>query len=226
MTRWIHHIYLKDQDWVEYEPSIDVSWSWRRICKVRDKLASAFTANYAGMLDSYSVKRSYSWFQPDGGRVPWYSLVWNRIVCPKHAFLCWMSVHGRLFTKSRQKKVGGLTDLECYMCGCEYSKKCTGAVNEWIEGRLVNWNNWEDLTKIRGVSMLTRQIYFATYAALIHHIWEARNICRLFQYVRSPNVVLREIQFELKTRVRFLLCNLKYNNYCNILFRIWDNFEK
>ncbi|KAK9671860.1 hypothetical protein RND81_12G059300 [Saponaria officinalis] len=37
-VKWVHHIYLRGQEWADYKPRQNCSWSWRRICKGKDLL--------------------------------------------------------------------------------------------------------------------------------------------------------------------------------------------
>ncbi|XP_074301052.1 uncharacterized protein LOC141632401 [Silene latifolia] len=38
-VKWVHQVYLKGDDWNDYNPNEDVSWGWKVICRTKTKLA-------------------------------------------------------------------------------------------------------------------------------------------------------------------------------------------
>ncbi|XP_074265731.1 uncharacterized protein LOC141588176 [Silene latifolia] len=41
-VQWVHHIYMKDVPWSLYKPKHDAPWTWKTICKVKDKFIAGF----------------------------------------------------------------------------------------------------------------------------------------------------------------------------------------
>lgn len=67
----------------------------------------------------YTVAEGYSWLLPDAIKVPWRYWVWNRLSIPKHAFISWLVMWGRLKTKQKLFQIGVSTDDACAICGMQ-----------------------------------------------------------------------------------------------------------
>ncbi|KAK9667989.1 hypothetical protein RND81_13G026700 [Saponaria officinalis] len=196
-----------DKLWVQW-PSTETSWSWRRISGIwgPDQL-------------EYTIDRGYQWFHPNGATVAWSGLIWTSIVVPEHSFVCWLAMWGRLYTGARQQRLGISHEVECYMCGhdfedndhlffnCCVSNKCLRLVIQWLDIQ-ADWHDWKRLMRSRRITMFQRMVCFRAFCALVHHIWDVRNKCRLFHYVLSPKYVLNCIKWELKCRVGLVLGKL------------------
>ncbi|XP_074277345.1 uncharacterized protein LOC141600981 [Silene latifolia] len=77
-VRWINHVYIKGAAWPSYSPKPDVAWSWKTICKIKNKFSLGFnagvwTANPAG----YSVSSGYHCIRQHYPMVTWYKYIWN-----------------------------------------------------------------------------------------------------------------------------------------------------
>ncbi|XP_074277300.1 uncharacterized protein LOC141600943 [Silene latifolia] len=60
--RWVDHVYMKGKDWQEYTPTANSSWTWRKICQVRDILKSGFqNGQWNDNKGVYSVSSGYKW---------------------------------------------------------------------------------------------------------------------------------------------------------------------
>ncbi|KAL2922743.1 LINE-1 reverse transcriptase-like protein [Bienertia sinuspersici] len=117
-VKWIDHVYLKGKDWKNYAPSSNVSWYWRQLTHIKDK----FRAGYGGnkwLFDKkgYSATNGYNWLRQDQEEVVWDKWVWNRLNIPKHSFLCWVIMWGRIQTRDRLIKMGLQVDQSCPNCG-------------------------------------------------------------------------------------------------------------
>ncbi|KAK9713792.1 hypothetical protein RND81_06G051700 [Saponaria officinalis] len=92
---------------------------------------------------------------------------------------------------------------------CPFSRMCMELVQRWLGRPMHEDLIWYNLERLRGGSMLARLVLFTAYSALTHHVWEARNICRLQNYVRSPVSIVSELKFEIKVRIASLNCTWK-----------------
>ncbi|XP_074315488.1 uncharacterized protein LOC141651687 [Silene latifolia] len=142
--KWVNHIYIKGQDWLTYTPPIHSSWSWRMICKTKDKMKDSFCTGFWNEQNIYSAAKGYTWLQGSQIKVPWYPLIWNKVNSPKHAFIGWLAVQQNLMTKDRLLKYGIITDGRCDLClnhiethqhilyECVFSAMCWSALKTWV----------------------------------------------------------------------------------------------
>lgn len=107
--------------------------------------------------------------------LPTTELIWNRIALPKHRFILWLVVRGRLLTKERLVRMGISCDNNtCVLCDgnwqkdvthifskCYWLKRVCDAIQTWIELRVqnrcvdgallqikVNCNRWKPCTEL------------------------------------------------------------------------------
>ncbi|XP_074314393.1 uncharacterized protein LOC141649604 [Silene latifolia] len=115
--RWVNHMYIKGQSWLDYSPSVNTSWTWRKICQVKDIFKPAYSNGKWGTnVGVYNVAAGYSWLQGSIPKVPWYPIIWNRLNLPKHSLIGWLAIQSRLLTKDRLVRFGIITDGACDMC--------------------------------------------------------------------------------------------------------------
>lgn len=44
-VKWVHVVYIKEQDWWNYSPKRSAGWAWRRLCAFKDQLKEGFEQN-------------------------------------------------------------------------------------------------------------------------------------------------------------------------------------
>ncbi|XP_074266952.1 uncharacterized protein LOC141590247 [Silene latifolia] len=209
-VKWVNHIYIKHQDWWEYQAPCYSSWSWRQLCKVKSKLSPGFTA---GMWPCYTARDGYQWLLGQPQKVQWFSYVWNRVALPKVTFINWLFINHRPLIKDRMGRFGMLTDGLCFLCGnadesrahrffyCGFSRRCLHLVQLWLpapwQPNVVEW-----LIQWRCRSLLKKQVLMAVIAGLIYLIWNSRNISRVEHKVSRPECVLKKLQSLTALRAR------------------------
>ncbi|XP_074305092.1 uncharacterized protein LOC141640029 [Silene latifolia] len=58
--RWISNVYLKEQDWQSYSPPADSPWTWKSVCKIKDKLKDGFGENcWLPDENGYTLRNGY-----------------------------------------------------------------------------------------------------------------------------------------------------------------------
>ena len=114
--KWIHSVYIKDRDWWNYNPPKDVSWYWKRICGVKDIMASVYTRNEFYNFSIFSVNKAYMKMQGEARTWRWSDCIWNRLSIPKHCFCTWLAAKQRLKTRDTLTKQGICTDDRCLFC--------------------------------------------------------------------------------------------------------------
>ncbi|XP_074300984.1 uncharacterized protein LOC141632329 [Silene latifolia] len=133
----VDHVYMKGRDWQEYTPTTNSSWTWRKICQVKDIMKAGYVnGNWSANNGVYSVSSGYKWLLGQQNKVPWLSLVWNKTSIPKHSFIGWLAIQERLLTKDRLLKFGVISDGLCFLYhhylethqhllyDCHFSQQC------------------------------------------------------------------------------------------------------
>ncbi|XP_074265589.1 uncharacterized protein LOC141588030 [Silene latifolia] len=119
-VHWVHNNYLKGREWMEYSPTMNSSWIWRRICKVKEEMAAGYTdGKWEIQQDGYTSAGCYNWFKGNWPCVTWYKVIWNGWAIPKHQFLGWLIAHEALNTVARLKSFGMDIEDKCYLCGVD-----------------------------------------------------------------------------------------------------------
>ncbi|XP_074291816.1 uncharacterized protein LOC141618621 [Silene latifolia] len=72
-VKWVHSIYIKQSTWSDYEPTLNTSWSWRRICAVQNQLKPwLFEDQWRQTNCEYTAQVGYNWLVDDGIDFTWY----------------------------------------------------------------------------------------------------------------------------------------------------------
>lgn len=63
-VKWINHIYLKGKDWKSYVPGSNVSWYWRKLCKVKDTFRAGYSQDrWSFNRKGYIAAGAYKWLR-------------------------------------------------------------------------------------------------------------------------------------------------------------------
>ncbi|XP_048489902.1 uncharacterized protein LOC125491869 [Beta vulgaris subsp. vulgaris] len=216
--KWVHCIYIKNENWWTYVAPSSASWSWKVICKMKDKMKVAYHNNLwmDGSRD-YTVKEGYNWLRGDQDTVWWKHWVWNPINIPKHSFIAWLTMLGRLRTREKLQQAGICQDASCLLCQqgqdscshlffqCQFSQEVCRGIMNWLHLRMSaqesiynHWRKWG--RKFR--SKVQQQVAYASLAASVYHIWRAINNSLWEAAVWRPAVVIKKIQLDICIRVK------------------------
>lgn len=134
--KWINSVYLKNSSWWTYTPPLSASWYWEKVCNVKERLKLLYTEQEMRQMTSYSVKAVYEKLCIEFTDVQWDVVVWNRLSVPRHRFIMWLVVQGRLQTTARLARCGISSYDLCQSCAygpethqhlfftCPYSEAC------------------------------------------------------------------------------------------------------
>ncbi|XP_074270200.1 uncharacterized protein LOC141593145 [Silene latifolia] len=135
-VRWVHAIYIKNGNWMDYEPGSGSSWAWRKICQVKH-LMKPYLLSITD-LKHYTIKAGYQWLKPDVNLVSWYPWMLNKWLIPRQSFIIWLISHQKLLTQVRLVRMQIISENNCFLCGmqeenlnhlfldCPFSRKCSG----------------------------------------------------------------------------------------------------
>ncbi|XP_074289275.1 uncharacterized protein LOC141614429 [Silene latifolia] len=199
--------------WKEYEPSINSSWAWRKICQVKTIFHQLFYGNVGQLKGQYTIKQGYNFIRPDIEKVRWAALVTVRWMLPRHRFCMWLIAQERLLTQDRLKKMQIIPDNLCFLCGlgeedhehlffrCEYSRKCRDLVHRWCPFQVPAEHCCDWWVKWRSRCLARKKVIAVVLAALMNNIWWCRNKCRVDMILFRPESLVRQIHNEVRLRL-------------------------
>jgi len=132
------------------------------------------------------LAHAYDFFRPVGSTVSWSQVVWEQWSLPKHNFILWLAVLGRLRTRDRLQFLP--IDPTCAFCRCEeethahlfFSCNWTGClwakIKSWLRigRRMLSLSSalWGLNSKRSNVEFRMRRV---SLAITVYLIWEERN---------------------------------------------------
>ncbi|XP_074267197.1 uncharacterized protein LOC141590507 [Silene latifolia] len=205
-VKWVYAVYIKDQRWFDYEPTLNSSWSWRKICQTKNLMKPFFTSSIFSLNVNYTVRMGYSWLLPAAGNVTWYPWSQNNWMIPKHRFIGWLMVQQRLLTQDRLIRMHILQSNICFLCGvapedhphlfflCKYSQKCCDLVSTWCRFSIPLQDSVDWWVTARFRSLCQKKILGIILVALIYQLWMCRNCSRVELSLSRPEMVLHLVQ--------------------------------
>ncbi|XP_074277764.1 uncharacterized protein LOC141601388 [Silene latifolia] len=183
-VKWVHQVYLKGTPWSDYTSSGDISWGWKSVCRVRDKLNAGYQDGH-WMLDTkgYTVSSGYELLRTKFQVVSWDKYVWSDWNVPKHSFFGWLIAREALQVKAKLFALGISQDDQCLLC--------------WIAGI---WN------QVR--SSVQKKVVMCAFMAAVYSIWMQRNRVRVEGSLLRPEVLIHQIRQMLKHRLKARLTHV------------------
>ncbi|XP_062113284.1 uncharacterized protein LOC133824418 [Humulus lupulus] len=212
-VKWIHTVYIKQEDWWAYKAPSSSSWYWKQIVRVKDGLKET----YQGIVLSwpyYNIAKLYN-LMKNKTETRWkFSSIWDRLGIPKHKFVDWLVLMQRMPTKDRLFRFGITEDSLCVICGqyveshrhlffeCQFSKSCQASILTWLRIgshriELAGIMNW--IRRSRH-SACRRRVYYCSLSACVYHIWRARNSAYWKLHVPLVGFVTQNIKTEVCNR--------------------------
>ncbi|XP_021739496.1 uncharacterized protein LOC110705884 [Chenopodium quinoa] len=205
-VKWVHAVYIKDQDWWDYVPKKDAGWGCKLLCKVKDELKDGFMSNN-WLNKKYRIADCYRWIQ---------------------------AMLGRLKTRDKLVQFGACANDRCLLCGlhteivnhlffdCIYIYKCLSKICSWINIPVVQysidngWKIWKDGCKIK-----TRQnVLLAVLTAVIYQIWFAKNHAFWEKAIIHPDRIVQAIKIEVLGRCQQMISSKRSRNDCKWLYSL------
>ncbi|XP_074289430.1 uncharacterized protein LOC141614581 [Silene latifolia] len=198
---------------MDYTPSSNSSWVWRRICRVKQDIAAGYTAGIWHQQEGFSSARCYDWLKGQAPRMMWERVVWTGWSFPKHNFLGWLWAHEALQTKSKLQHYGVLDENKCQLCGvgsenqehlffdCPYSRRVIQQVKHDSGMDILAINVLEWCVHMQG-SNLQKEVQYAVVVCAVYMLWQQRNNCRLEMVLVRPEWLAKRILNDMKARVR------------------------
>ncbi|KAL2246078.1 UNVERIFIED_CONTAM: hypothetical protein Sindi_2876000 [Sesamum indicum] len=174
----------------------------------------------------------YRLFTHPEPKVGWSSLLLGSLKIPRHSFILWLAILGKLPTtdKSWLSHLGvcilcdeGATESHPHLFfQCRFSRQCLYEIRRRIR---FHWPNRDWATDIewatrkwRGEHIINRD-YRTLLAACVYHIWKERNLRRFDHTERTPATL--SILIINDVRQRILSVDLASSVSTRALYRLW-----
>ncbi|XP_074278582.1 uncharacterized protein LOC141602174 [Silene latifolia] len=218
--KWVANVYLKGAEYHDYTPGNDTPWTWKSICKVKEKIKNGFHDNlWVSSTKGYSISNGYEWLMGQHPKTAWSTLVWNNWNIPKHSMVAWMIMQDGLNLKTKLHAIGLCPDDECILCGeqpetsnhlfseCRFTCKVKDRIAEWIGKPMPDPNALLSANKNR----MQWKASVCVQVAFWYTIWFQRNSTRHQLCVQRTDIVAQQLKQLIQRRVRSKMGNLGSN---------------
>ena len=101
------------QDWFDEFPILKLT---NNVKLQLDKVDKAVWVDKKKREIQFTVGRAWKDFRHDKGKVDWAKSVWYSQCIPKHSFVSWVAMHGRLNTQDRIVQWFPGKQMQCALC--------------------------------------------------------------------------------------------------------------
>ncbi|GJZ25082.1 RNA-directed DNA polymerase, eukaryota, reverse transcriptase zinc-binding domain protein [Tanacetum coccineum] len=175
-----------------------------------------------GNCKNYSTANVWRDIRGNGAKVVWKDIVWHAHCIPKHTFILWLAVKGKLSTQDKMSKWYPNKVFECSLCQNEADShehlffKCEYAQRVWkkvcIIARInIKDEQWEEIIKAMSLRYKKKNllgiISRLCFAAVVYYIWQERN-WRLFNNCKRTELEIFEAIYD-EVRARLMSIPVK-----------------
>ncbi|GKB52708.1 RNA-directed DNA polymerase, eukaryota, reverse transcriptase zinc-binding domain protein [Tanacetum coccineum] len=191
--------------------------------------------NKKGKEKIFSVKEIWKAIKDESPKVIWSEHVWYSQCIPKHSFILWVAIRGRLKTRDRLSKWFEVPDRRCLLCNihdeshgqlffsCPYSKRLWEILKPLAMMENIS-NEWASV--ISGIvlkptsNFIWSVIQRLVWGAVVYFLWQERNVRRVNQIYRSEECLFKCI---VET-IRLKLMGLALKKSAEVLkaARMWN----
>lgn len=200
-------------DWLDIFPSLS-NFSVSNILEDIEHITK--WKDMIGNLVEFSTKQAWDVFRLHNVEVIWNKIVWFSQCNPRFAFVLWMAIKWRLQTQDRLMKWNSNQNMKCPLCDlvndshnhlffeCDFSKTIWDSLMEKLEERNMPII-WENIIEYfinspcnNSIGSVMRRV---TLATTVYYIWKERN-SRLFRgEMQTQEVVLKNIEENIKLQM-------------------------
>lgn len=149
-VRWVHGIFIKEDSSIwEHKAPVYSSWYWRKLNAVKLLMKDWYVQDRYRLTQdgSYSISRSYMELIGHKPKLRIAEHIWTSIALPKHRFILWLAVQGRLrlLTQERKLRLKSVAQVlhrcwsqECIYLKCVHGLKMYG--QNLVTGQVSNFN--------------------------------------------------------------------------------------
>ncbi|XP_071692649.1 uncharacterized protein [Rutidosis leptorrhynchoides] len=202
---------------------------------IADRKDRCLWKSKSGKTSNFSVKQDWKDISDDWDDAKWSKLVWFSQCIPRHSFIMWVALHGKLRTRDKFMRVESNENLKCPFCNV-----CKDNHNHLFFERdypKVVWHELKSLARLDHAPnlltdivpyMLSRPINKSVWSiiqrlvfgACVYCIWQERNL-RLYQDKSTPVVALVDYIKNL-VRLKLLGLTIKNSNQVKLAAEMWN----
>ncbi|GJZ78963.1 putative RNA-directed DNA polymerase [Tanacetum coccineum] len=228
-VKWVKIYKLRGNNLWDLELKKGNSWVWLQLLRLKDKI------DKKGRERNFKVSEVWKAVRTDSPGVIWYKHVWFSQCIPKHSFITWMAIKGRLKTRDRLSRWFVVPDLECLLCRseneshshlffpCAYSKRLWERLKPMA--LMENMSNvWpsviSSIVNKTAYNTIWSVIQRLVFGAAIYSLWLERNSRIYNQVDRTVDSIFEQVV----STVRLKLRGLVFKNPPDVLkaSEIWD----
>lgn len=192
----MHTYYIKFQNQLTMRLPQQASWMVRKLFNMRKFWPLIVPQQPVESKGKFQINRAYKMLRGEVTNVPWRTVVCHNATSPKHIFILWLALLGKMRTKDRLISWGLDIAASCILCNnqpeslehlyfdCYYSKEVWKRLLHWLgwQRRALPWaHEWRLAPK----NVLLK----ACFAAVVYEIWTERN-SHIFKNKSSTHVCL------------------------------------
>ncbi|KAM6542491.1 hypothetical protein CsatB_006938 [Cannabis sativa] len=212
--KWVHSVYIKNQTWGTYSPSIHSSGYWKKMVALKDQIRDMVDFD-AFHRQKYSVAAGYKMFSPPVTRLYWSKETWSRLNIPKHSVIAWLAMLNRLKTQDRLMRFGLKIQGTCCLCElqletcqhlffeCSVAGKCLQDLKNWLSWH-AQTSSLQHLLKWIGkfkMSKFKKGVLTAAVVGLVYNIWKTRNEIAWQKARVNPTRLVEETKWNIKAQI-------------------------
>ena len=192
--KWIHHFFLPNLSIWDAQSVKSSSPLWKNLISLKNNLLADFggSSSVVDVMTSWKdgdggfSANAYDHFRVKGRAIRWDKVVWESWSLPKHSFVLWLAVLGKLRTKDRLHFIP--SDLNCVFCNqepeshCHLFFQCPWTSSFW--GSIARWLHLPRQlptlsSAIRGLApkkkSTVHKMRRASLSIVVYLLWEERN---------------------------------------------------
>lgn len=162
----------------------------------------------------FSTSKTWSSLHPPASPVPWFKSVWFKEQIPKHSFMLWVIIRGRLSTRDRLRSWGMNVPSDCLLCAsadenqshlflqCAYSSEVWSSF--FTHPDLSPPALFEDLVvwvrspfRIKKLGSICKIIF----QAVVYGLWRERNSRLHSSSTKPAQLLVKEIQLLIRAKL-------------------------
>lgn len=152
---------------------------------VKNQLKQFYSRAEFLSISKYNVRQVYDKLMRDLPHIFWDKFVWKRLSVPKHRFIVWLVVQGRLQTTNKLTRIGVSNTTDFLICSrdngshshsfseCHFRKASLNEIMRWMRlnattndlSRLIRWISRSKCSRFKGV------VWTADISVVIYMIW-------------------------------------------------------
>ncbi|GKD77238.1 RNA-directed DNA polymerase, eukaryota, reverse transcriptase zinc-binding domain protein [Tanacetum coccineum] len=222
---------IDEHEWMwpmEWDGRFDIVMSIPVPILNNDREDKTVWVNKKGKEVDFSVKEVWRAVKDEYPEVIWHKHVWFSQCIPRHSFILWVAIKGRLKTRDKLARWFTVGDRKCLLCNvqdeshshlffsCKFSKRLRERLKPMAKLEMVR-NEWasviSNIVNRPANNTIWSVIQRIMFGAVVYFIWQERNIRRVDQVCRSDKGVFKCIV----NAVRFKLMGLKLKVNSDVL---------